>query len=129
MRNEDVILWHTFGTIHNPRVEDWHVMPCEKMNVTLRPVNFFERNPGIDVKLSKQEENVSVSWLRTDGAVYLESLSRAARRLKVGFRDWQTFCVGRKLLRLLNRHPFRFPLPWLVGQPAFKVVECRSRVV
>jgi hypothetical protein len=64
-----------------------------------------------------------VSWLRTDGAVYLESLSRAARRLKVGFRDWQKFCVGRKLLRLLNRHPFRFPLPWLVGQPAFKVTS------
>jgi primary-amine oxidase len=22
VRNEDVVLWHTFGTTHNPRVED-----------------------------------------------------------------------------------------------------------
>jgi primary-amine oxidase len=35
-------------------------MPCEKMNVTLRPVNVFERNPGIDIKPSRQEENMSV---------------------------------------------------------------------
>ena len=28
--------------------------------VTLKPVNFFERNPGIDVKASHQEDNKSV---------------------------------------------------------------------
>jgi primary-amine oxidase len=30
------------------------------MVVTLKPVNFFERNPGIDVKASRQEDNKSV---------------------------------------------------------------------
>jgi primary-amine oxidase len=60
VRNEDIVLWHTFGTTHNPRVEDWPVMPCEKMTVTLKPVNFFGRNPGIDVKGSRQEDNRSV---------------------------------------------------------------------
>jgi primary-amine oxidase len=60
VRNEDIVVWHTFGTTHNPRVEDWPVMPSEKMMVTLKPVNFFERNPGIDVKASLQEDNKSV---------------------------------------------------------------------
>jgi primary-amine oxidase len=60
VRNEDIVVWHTFGTTHNPRVEDWPVMPSEKMMVTLKPVNFFERNPGIDVKASRQEDNKSV---------------------------------------------------------------------
>ena len=60
VRNEDIILWHTFGTTHNPRVEDWPVMPCEKMMVTLKPVNFFAANPGVDVKGSRQEDSGSV---------------------------------------------------------------------
>lgn len=60
VRNEDIVLWHTFGSTHNPRIEDWPVMPCEKMAVGLKPVNFFDRNPGLDVPISTQETNKSV---------------------------------------------------------------------
>jgi primary-amine oxidase len=35
-------------------------MPTEKMVVSLKPVNFFSRNPGIDVKPSRQDDNRSV---------------------------------------------------------------------
>ena len=59
-RGEDVVLWHTFGTTHNPRTEDWPVMPTEKMSVGLKPVNFFERNPGMDLEMSRQSVNRSV---------------------------------------------------------------------
>jgi primary-amine oxidase len=60
VRNEDIVIWHTFGSTHNPRVEDWPVMPCEKMVVGLKPVNFFTANPAIDVAVSTQERNKSV---------------------------------------------------------------------
>ena len=60
VRDEDIVVWHTFGTTHNPRVEDWPVMPTEKMMVTLKPVNFFTKNPAMDVVISKQEMNESV---------------------------------------------------------------------
>ncbi|KAG7120857.1 Copper amine oxidase 1 like protein [Verticillium longisporum] len=60
VRNEDIVLWHTFGSTHNPRIEDWPVMPCEKMIVGLKPVNFFEGNPALDVAVSTQERNCSV---------------------------------------------------------------------
>ncbi|KAF1997273.1 copper amine oxidase [Amniculicola lignicola CBS 123094] len=60
VRNEDIVVWHTFGSTHNPRIEDWPVMPCEKMVVGLKPVNFFDRNPGLDVGISTQERNKSV---------------------------------------------------------------------
>ncbi|KAF9697624.1 hypothetical protein EKO04_004326 [Ascochyta lentis] len=60
VRNEDVVVWHTFGSTHNPRIEDWPVMPCEKMVVGLKPVNFFASNPGLDVAPSTQEVNKSV---------------------------------------------------------------------
>lgn len=60
VRDEDIVIWHTFGTTHNPRIEDWPVMPCEKMVVGLKPVGFFTGNPGIDVAVSRQERNCSV---------------------------------------------------------------------
>ncbi|KAK2737735.1 hypothetical protein FQN55_000950 [Onygenales sp. PD_40] len=60
VRNEDLVLWHTFGTTHNPRIEDWPVMPAEKMLVGLKPVNFFTGNPAVDVGISEQAVNRSV---------------------------------------------------------------------
>lgn len=47
--NEDVVLWHTFGLTHFPAPEDFPVMPAEPMTVLLRPRNFFDRNPALDV--------------------------------------------------------------------------------
>ncbi|KAF7588495.1 hypothetical protein BBP40_005631, partial [Aspergillus hancockii] len=55
VRNEDIVVWHSFGSTHNPRVEDWPVMPVEKMVVGLKPVNLFAGNPGVDVGVSRQE--------------------------------------------------------------------------
>ncbi|CAG8243633.1 unnamed protein product [Penicillium salamii] len=60
VRGKDIVIWHTFGSTHNPRIEDWPVMPSEKMVVGLKPVNFFTGNPGLDVALSTQEKNRSV---------------------------------------------------------------------
>jgi primary-amine oxidase len=60
VRNQDIVLWHTFGSTHNPRIEDWPVMPAEKMSVGLKPVNFFGANPSVDVLPSSQERNLSV---------------------------------------------------------------------
>ena len=60
VRDQDIVIWHTFGTTHNPRVEDWPVMPEERMTVTLKPVDFFDRNPSIDVQPSSQETNRGV---------------------------------------------------------------------
>ncbi|KAF2450204.1 hypothetical protein P171DRAFT_377133 [Karstenula rhodostoma CBS 690.94] len=62
VRNSDVVVWHTFGSTHNPRIEDWPVMPNEKMVVALKPVNFFLGNPGLDVAPSTQETNKSVLY-------------------------------------------------------------------
>ncbi|KAF4219089.1 hypothetical protein CNMCM5878_003944 [Aspergillus fumigatiaffinis] len=57
VRNQDIVIWHTFGSTHNPRIEDWPVMPSEKMMVGLVPSNFFLGNPALDVAVSEQENN------------------------------------------------------------------------
>jgi primary-amine oxidase len=46
---DDIVLWHTFGTSHLPRPEDWPIMPCEYVGFSLKPAGFFDRNPALDV--------------------------------------------------------------------------------
>lgn len=62
VRNADIVIWHTFGSTHNPRIEDWPVMPSEKMVVGLKPVNFFTGNPAMDVAVAQQEKSKSVLY-------------------------------------------------------------------
>jgi primary-amine oxidase len=49
IENEDVVLWYTFGSTHLPRLEDWPVMPVERVGFVLKPDGFFNRNPALDV--------------------------------------------------------------------------------
>ncbi len=44
-----LVVWHTFGSTHFPRLEDWPVMPVERVGFTLKPAGFFDRNPALDV--------------------------------------------------------------------------------
>jgi primary-amine oxidase len=52
---EDIVVWHTFGTTHFPRPEDWPVMPVDTCGFTLKPVGFFDRNPTLDVPASTSD--------------------------------------------------------------------------
>ncbi|ANY22202.1 primary-amine oxidase [Gordonia terrae] len=46
---QDLVLWHTFGLTHFPRAEDWPIMPMDYAKFSLRPYNFFDRNPTLNV--------------------------------------------------------------------------------
>jgi primary-amine oxidase len=52
LEGEDIVLWHTFGLTHFPRVEDWPVMPVDRTGFTLKPVGFFDRNPALDAPVA-----------------------------------------------------------------------------
>jgi primary-amine oxidase len=60
VENDDVVVWNVFGLTHNPRVEDWPVMPVEIHQLELKPADFFERNPALDVPGSKNVSSVEV---------------------------------------------------------------------
>ncbi|WP_375405419.1 primary-amine oxidase [uncultured Amnibacterium sp.] len=46
---QDIVVWHTFGLTHFPRLEDWPIMPVDYAGFTLKPHGFFDRNPTLDV--------------------------------------------------------------------------------
>ncbi|KAL8944777.1 MAG: hypothetical protein Q9216_000199 [Gyalolechia sp. 2 TL-2023] len=59
VKDTDLVLFIQFGLQHVTRVEDFPVMPCEIIHVAFKPVNFFDKNPALDVPPSKQEVNQS----------------------------------------------------------------------
>ncbi|KAF2402557.1 hypothetical protein EJ06DRAFT_555173 [Trichodelitschia bisporula] len=58
--DEDIVVFVQFGLNHVPRIEDFPVMPVEIIKVGFKPVNFFDRNPALDVPPSVQAVNKSV---------------------------------------------------------------------
>ena len=56
---EDIVLWHTFGPTHFPRVEDWPVMPVDYAKFTLKPYGFFGKNPTLNVPANKPVSHCS----------------------------------------------------------------------
>jgi primary-amine oxidase len=50
-----LVIWVTVGFHHPTRVEDWPMMPAKWHHFTLRPFNFYDRNPSIDVPSRFQE--------------------------------------------------------------------------
>ena len=47
--NRDVVVWYVMGITHNPRPEDWPVMPTYEAGFKLVPWGFFTRNPALDL--------------------------------------------------------------------------------
>lgn len=47
--NKDIVTWITFGITHVARPEDYPIMPVEHLSVWLKPANFFNWNPAMDL--------------------------------------------------------------------------------
>ena len=49
IENKDIVLWYTVGMHHMVRSEDWPVMPVMWQSFELRPFDFFNENPALDL--------------------------------------------------------------------------------
>jgi primary-amine oxidase len=59
VKDTDFVLYVQAGINHVPRIEDFPVMPCEILKIHMKPVNFFDKNPALDVPPSNQGFNKS----------------------------------------------------------------------
>lgn len=50
IRGQDIVVWANLGMHHEPRAEDMPVMPMIWHGFKLRPHNFFDRNPALDLR-------------------------------------------------------------------------------
>ena len=48
--NADLVLWLTIGHHHVTATEDFPVLSLEPLSFRLKPVNFFDRNPALDLR-------------------------------------------------------------------------------
>ena len=53
--NRDLVLWLTLGHHHVTQTEDWPVMSRHRLGFELKPINFFDRNPALDLRRSPFE--------------------------------------------------------------------------
>jgi primary-amine oxidase len=52
IENTDLVVWYTMGFHHLPSSEDFPVMATNWLRFELRPFDFFDRNPAIDLPRS-----------------------------------------------------------------------------
>jgi primary-amine oxidase len=48
--NADLVLWHTLTFHHVTAAEDFPVLSLEEASFELKPANFFDRNPALDLR-------------------------------------------------------------------------------
>ena len=59
IHNKDIVLWYNFGVTHQPRLEDYPVMPVEHTGFMLKPYGFFDQSPVMDIKKSTACSNLN----------------------------------------------------------------------
>eukprot|EP01097_Dermamoeba_algensis_P005538 TRINITY_DN3520_c0_g1_i1.p1 TRINITY_DN3520_c0_g1~~TRINITY_DN3520_c0_g1_i1.p1 ORF type:complete len:239 (+),score=60.59 TRINITY_DN3520_c0_g1_i1:53-718(+) len=47
--DQDLVVWYNMGTLHDPRLEEWPIMPAAYLSMSLKPDGFFDFNPSANI--------------------------------------------------------------------------------
>ncbi|XP_057496957.1 amine oxidase [copper-containing] zeta, peroxisomal-like isoform X1 [Actinidia eriantha] len=65
LEETDIVLWYVFGVTHIPRLEDWPVMPVDRIGFMLMPHGFFNCSPAVDVPPSSCDSDIKENGVVT----------------------------------------------------------------
>ncbi|MFH4312638.1 hypothetical protein WAJ68_23465, partial [Acinetobacter baumannii] len=54
IENKDLVVWMTTGTTHVARAEEWPIMPTEWVYTLIKPWNFFDNTPTLNLGEEEQ---------------------------------------------------------------------------
>ena len=57
IENKDLVVWLTTGTTHVARAEEWPIMPTEWVNTLLKPWNYFDGTPTLNIDMDKEKNH------------------------------------------------------------------------
>jgi primary-amine oxidase len=52
--HRDIVLWYTMGLTHVPHSEEWPIMSTHMSGFKLVPMNFFDRNPAVNLPADEE---------------------------------------------------------------------------
>jgi len=64
VENADIVLWYTMGFHHLTRPEDWPVMATVRHSVELVPYGFFDRNPSLERRGTRERRSAARGALK-----------------------------------------------------------------
>jgi primary-amine oxidase len=56
IENKDNVLWITTGATHVARAEEWPMMPTEYVHAMLKPWNFFDQTPTLNLPVNTKDK-------------------------------------------------------------------------
>ncbi|KAM6570100.1 hypothetical protein CsatB_018085 [Cannabis sativa] len=69
LEETNIVLWYVFGITHVPRLEDWPVMPVERIGFMLMPHGFFNCSPAVDVPPNASDMDTKEPDVKDAGVV------------------------------------------------------------
>ena len=93
IEDEDIVVWYVFGHHHVPRLEDWPMMPTAKLGFMLKPSNFFDIAPCLDVPPSTRKACCAEE--AEDGDPYMPQRQTRKLRRTVRFEHLKAEAEGR----------------------------------